>query len=90
MVLLSYVVPGVGGLLLFQIIGVLIHLNSPWFTFIHFFIDRVVLLLRLLMRREYKARGVFGGAAVWKLGAGKGRSPAALRVPVLFLYIRTL
>jgi hypothetical protein len=33
------------------------------------------------------ARG-FGGAAVWKLGAGIGRSPAALRVLVMFLYIR--
>jgi hypothetical protein len=34
--------------------------------------------------------GPAGGAAVWKLGAGIGRSPAALRVLVLFLYIRTL
>ena len=34
--------------------------------------------------------GPAGGAAVWKLGAGIGRSPAALRVLVLFLYIRTI
>jgi hypothetical protein len=53
---------------------------------------RIVLLLRLFMRLWNKARGClargFGGAAVWKLGAGMGRSPAALRVLVLFLYIR--
>jgi hypothetical protein len=87
-------VPGVGGLLLLLIIGFQIHRSTLWFNYLHFYSYRIVLLLRLLMRCGNKARGClargFGGAAVWKLGAGIGRSPAALRVLVLFLYIRTI
>jgi hypothetical protein len=45
MVLLSYVVPGVGGLLLIEIIRFQTHLIAPGSTYLHFFIDRVILLL---------------------------------------------